>query len=120
MRLHFFKHRKDGGQKMGGRYKVYILSSLFLQLKHDLIKPFPGYLPALSFLADVIVLTVAAAKGTSGEKYGSAPSLPGKTGFLPEMKGGPGRFYRSALAAYSGRNSPVCPASSGAELTIFI
>ena len=105
---------------MGGRYKVYILSPLFLQLKHDLIKPFPGYLPALSFLAYVIVLAVAASEGASGEKYGSAPSLPGKAGFLPKMKSSPGSFYRSALAAYSGRNSPVCPALSGAELTIFI
>ena len=106
-------------QELGGCYQVNIVGALILQGQENTGKLTGGQFFSDSLLADLKILTEAAAESTAGEKYGAASLCTADGRFFPHMKGGSGNFrFGTALAesripgavhtAHTGTQTAVC------------
>lgn len=106
---------------MCGGDQIDIMSAFFLQFQKNFSQTFFTDLHSHLCIGNPIVLAVYTTKRTAGKKHSPGSSLPGNTGFFPEMKRCPGcQYVFSGYSADSGFSIfPIRTAFSRAQVTFF-
>ena len=92
---------QNGGSEVGGGHQVQAGRSLADELPEDLPQALNCQGLSRAPLGDGGVLAEDAPEIAAGEEHRSGPALPGKAGFLPPVKHGPGRHGEGGHGAHA-------------------
>ena len=99
---------------MGRVDQIDIVRSCLFQFAEDIGKALCGNDFAVAVMADLIILTEAAAEGAAGEKYRSGSACAADTRLLAEVQSGTGD---NGIAAHSAKTAAVAAAALDAATT---